>query len=505
MSVYSVRRILSLLLILLLLSIHACAMAAPSDYVRATPENLLPDHLYGESTVVMDADTGEILFSKNSRVRMYPASTTKIMTLLLALESGVSFDTPVTIPPEAGNVPADSSLIPVYKGEVTTFGDLLYGMMIHSGNDGANALAVLLGGSLDAFVQRMNERAAELGCVGTHFTNAHGYHDEHHYSTAQDLALITREALKYEEARKIVTTTSYTMKVYPRGEIPLSSSNSMLYESSSYYYEDCIGVKSGTHSRAGKCFVAAAERDGVRLIVVTLKCAENDNRWVDCIRMFNYGFTCYTAYSLEQMFDATGSSLAAIRISNAHKDDPMGGLLNLKITQVSNPEYERMVKSDNDGAMTAALQDFISRSELTIVDNLVAPISVGEIIGNYTYTAQNGEVITASLIAGRDVEAQPDPITLYDVFPFLRVFENKIVRLLILVLVLLVIVIALHGRAKRSRIDRRRRELYERRKREYMRKQRQGYPSNTRPTYRGRQTAVRRQGASRRKNDDDFF
>jgi len=158
----------------------------------------------------------------------------------------------------------------------------------------------------------------------------------------------------------------------------------------------------------------------------------------------------------------------------------MGDLLNLYITQVSDPGFERMCKTDNDGAMTAALQDFISRSELTIVDDLVAPIAEGEILGSYTYTSEYGEVITASLIAGRAIEAQPDPITLYDVFPFLRIFENRLVQLLILVLILLLIAVALHGRAKRRRLERRRRELYEHRRREYIRRQReQEYAART--------------------------
>ena len=174
------RSLASLLIILFLLLSPSLALAAPEDYDVNTPEALTQDELYGESAVAIDADTGEILFSKNARVRMYPASTTKVMTLLLAVESGWSFDTPVTIPPEAAEIPSDSSTVPVYPGEVMSFGDLLYGLMLHSGNDAANAVAVLVSGSIPAFVQRMNERAAELGCTGTHFANAHGYHDENH-------------------------------------------------------------------------------------------------------------------------------------------------------------------------------------------------------------------------------------------------------------------------------------------------------------------------------------
>lgn len=486
----TIRFLSSLLLAILLLVMNASAFALPQDYDINKPGELTADELYGESTVTIDADTGEVLFSKNSRVRMYPASTTKIMTLLLAVESGWSFDTQVTIPPEAADVPSDSSLVPVYKGEVTTFGDLLYGLMLHSGNDAANAIAVLVSGSVPAFVQRMNERAAELGCIGTHFTNAHGYHDDNHYSTAFDLALITREALKHDSVRQIVSTTSYTMNISPRGQVPLTNSNVLLNSGNTYYFEDCIGVKTGTHSRAGNCFVGAAEKDGVTLVTATLNCAESVHRWIDSIRMFKYGFLCYTPYTLEQMFDMTSSRIATTRVSNAHEDDEAGGILDLKITQVSNPEYERMIHTSSDTAMAAALDDFIQRAEIRLVDNLAAPISLGEIVGTFSYTARDGEVITASLIAGRDIAAQPERLTIYDLFPFLHIFDNPLVSLLAIILVLLILMVILYNNAKRRRKERRRRELYEQRRREYLRRQQ--------AAQNGRQPSASRSSATRR-------
>lgn len=516
MSIRTPKKFAFLLAVILMLT-AATALASPTDYDKSAPQNLSEDYLYGEAAVVMDGQSGEILFSKNSRVRMYPASTTKIMTLLLAVESGISFDTPVTIPPEAGNIPGDSSLIPIYAGETTTFGDLLYGMMLHSGNDGANAVAVLLEGSLDNFVRRMNERAEELGCTGTHFMNAHGYHDENHYSTAQDLALIAAEALKYDAARTIMATPSYTMNVSPRGEIKLSNTNILLREDSGYYYEDCIGVKTGSHSRAGQCFVGAAEKDGVTLVSVTLKCTESNQKWTDTIRLFNYGFTCYTPYTLEQMFQMIASRLATVRISNAAEDDPQGGQLTLNIAQVSNSEYERMIQTDSDTAMSRALDDFISRSVLNITSDLVAPISAGEILGSFSYTTQDGEAMTAALIASRDIEAQPETTTIYDVFPFLGLFDNLLVRLLLVVVALLILSIALYRAARRRRIERRRRELYERRRREYMNRERRRSASQSRTSSHSApvrrpstrippRTAARPQGRSavvRRKNDDD--
>ena len=162
--------------------------------MKITPARFPPDHLYAQTAVLIDAETGDVLFDKDSLVRMYPASTTKMMTLLLALESDIPLDQEIVIPEVAENVPSDSSLVPVYEGERMTFQDLLYGTMLHSGNDGANAIAYLVGGSIAQFVDMMNERAAQIGCTGTHFSNAHGYHDETHYSTAHDLASSPRRA-----------------------------------------------------------------------------------------------------------------------------------------------------------------------------------------------------------------------------------------------------------------------------------------------------------------------
>ena len=500
MYIQKFRRIAAFIAVLLAFSIALPAFAAPEDYDASKPAILSQDHLYAQTAVVIDADTGELLFDKDARVRMYPASTTKILTLLLAVESGWSMDMPVQIPEEAGDIPGDSSIIPVYKGETTTFGDLLYGMMLHSGNDGANAIAVLLSGSIPAFVERMNQRAAELGCTDTHFSNAHGYHDENHYSTAYDLALITREALKHDIIRRIVATPSYTMNVSPRGEIPLYSTNSLIVPNSGFYYENCIGVKTGAHSMAGRCFVGAAEKDGVTLITVVLNCSSDNEKWRDTTRMMEYGFTLFTPYTLEQMFDMTSSRLVTTRVSNAHEDDPMGGLLEMKIAQVSDPSYERMIQTGSESAMEAAMNDFLSRAQITLMDNLAAPITEGEFVGTFAYTARDGSEITAALIAGRSIEAQPERITIYDVFPFLAVFTNPLVQLLILVLAVLAVVLIVYTNAKRRRRERRRRELYEQRRREYMRAQhaanvRTNRPSKKRPP----------QKRKPRSNDDDIF
>ncbi len=469
----SLRRIALLLAVALALLCGAALAESPADYNRNVPQLLREGHLYADSAILVDAISGDVLFSKNARARMYPASTTKAMTLLLALESGISMDTPIVIPQQATQIPADSSLIPVFPGDMMSFRDLLYGFMLTSGNDGANAIAVLVSGNVEAFVDRMNRRAKELGCEDTHFVNPHGYHDPQHYSTALDLARIASEGIKLDAFRKITSAPSYIMKIQ-RGnnamEQRVVNSNSLLKSDNTYYYPDCIGIKTGYHSQAGQCFVGAAERDGVRLVTVDLHCMGSVDKWVDTIRLFNYGFTCYTGYSMEQMFNLAGSKIATLRVSNAIASDPYEGMLNLKIAQISDPEYVRMVENDNQAAMDEAIDDFVTRCELTVTSDMVAPISKGEIIGRLKYMDQSGREITALLVADRTIEEQPPRIELTDIFPVLTYFENPLVVLLAAVLILLIVLLVIAGIVRGARKDRQRKKIYEAKRLEYMRR-----------------------------------
>ncbi len=445
----------------------------PADYNTKVPQLLREGHLYSDSAVLVDATSGDVLFSKNARTRMYPASTTKVMTLLLALESGIAMDTAIVIPQAANQIPADSSLIPVFPGDLMTFRDLLYGFMLTSGNDGANAIAVLVSGNVDAFVEKMNKRAKELGCEDTHFANPHGYHDPQHYSTALDLARIASEGVKLDAFRRITSAASYVMKIQ-RGntemEQRVSNTNSLLKKDNTYYYPDCIGIKTGFHSQAGQCFVGAAERDGVRLVTVDLHSVGSQEKWVDTIRMFNYGFTRYTGYTMEQMFNFAGSKIATLRVSNAISSDPYDGMLNLKIAQISDPDYVRMVENDNEAAMDEAINDFVTRCELTVTSDMVAPISKGEIIGRLKYMDQSGKEVTALLVADRTIEEQPPRMKLTDIIPALAYFENPLVVLLAAVLILLIVLLVVAGIVRGVRKDRQRKKIYEAKRLEYMRR-----------------------------------
>ena len=475
----------------LMCAIPALGEESPSDYNRNVPQLLREGHLYSKAAALVDASNGDVLFTKNARQRMYPASTTKVMTLLLALESGIGMDTVIVVPKQANQIPADSSLIPVFPGDVMPFRDLLYGFMLTSGNDGANAVAVLVSGSVEAFVDKMNARAQEIGCEDTHFANPHGYHDENHWSTAMDLARIASEAVKLDAFRQITSTPSYVMHITRGGaeqEVRIVNTNSLLKKDNTYYYPDCIGIKTGYHSAAGQCFVGAAERDGVRLVTVDLGGIANQEKWIDTIRMFNYGFTCYTGYTMEQMFTLASPKIATLRVSNAIETDPQKGMLGLKIAQISDPDYTRMVENDNEQAMAEAVDDFVSRCEMTVTSDMTAPISEGEIIGKLRYVDQSGKEIKALLVAERSIAEQPPKAELTDFFPVLKYFENPLVVLLAAVLILLIVLLLIAAAIRGSRKDRRRKKIYEAHRLEYMR----------------RMSARRRREAKRRERYDDY-
>ncbi len=240
-----------------------------------------------EASVLIEAESGDVIYAQNADARLPMASTTKIMTALVAL-SGRELDFPVKVSPLAVGV--EGSSVYLTAGEELTMEDLLYAMMLESANDAATAIAVEIGGSVPDFAELMNAKAHELGCDNTHFTNPHGLDSEAHYTTAHDLAMITREALKNETFRKIVSTERHTIPMPEGGVRLLINHNRLLRENS-----DVIGVKTGFTKRSGRCLVTAAERDGVTVIAVTLS---DPNDWRDHTALLEYGLDAYTHYPL---------------------------------------------------------------------------------------------------------------------------------------------------------------------------------------------------------------
>lgn len=390
------------------------ALAEPTlaPYDMSAPENLQSAHLFAESALLIDRDTGEVLFNKNSRVRMFPASTTKIMTLLLGIESGVPLDEMVTIPKEAADVPAGSSVIPVKPGDVMSWRDLLYSFMLSSGNDGANAVAVRVDGSIEAFVEHMNARAAELGLEGTHYVNAHGYHDANHYTTAQDLATLARYAMENETFRDVVKQPKWTITVTRGGttkSADIISRNSLLQSGEKYYYPDCNGIKTGHHGKAGWCFVGSAERDGMRLICVVLNCDQENDKWFDAARLFEYGFTKYRDVPASELMERAASGFNNVQIEGAAEGTET---LELNLYEVDDGGATMKAVDSSEAALDQLAEQLGERAEVNWTRDLKAPVGAGEIMGNVRCALPDGGEVKALLVASRDVEtpATPEPV-----------------------------------------------------------------------------------------------
>ena len=236
--------------------------------------------LSGESYILMDGSTGRVLYEKDANKKMEMASTTKIMTALIALEKG-NLNDKVRVDDRAVGV--EGSSIYLKKGEVMTLKDLTYGLMLRSGNDAAVAMAYHIGGSSEEFVNLMNEKAKSIGAVNTNFTNPNGLHHENHYSTAYNIALITKEAFKYSEFAEIVGSKSYTSDREENNYF--YNKNKTLWE-----YAGGNGVKTGYTTNSGRCLVSSAEKNGMNLIAVSLNASDwfNDN-----YKLLDYGFDNY--------------------------------------------------------------------------------------------------------------------------------------------------------------------------------------------------------------------
>ena len=233
-----------------------------------------------KSAVVMEASTGRVLYQKNAFEKMPMASTTKIMTALVAIENG-NLDDRVTVSPNASGI--EGSSIWLSPGETMTLSDLLFGLMLASGNDAAVAIAEHIGGDVETFVGMMNDKAREIGAYNTHFANPHGLPADNHYTTAYDLALISAYAMQNKIFREVVKTQYKTLPWEGHEwDRVVKNKNKILWN-----YEGGNGIKTGFTKEAGRCLAAAAEREGMQLVSVVLCAPDMFN---DCMALMDYGF-----------------------------------------------------------------------------------------------------------------------------------------------------------------------------------------------------------------------
>lgn len=289
-----------------------------ADYWPDAPETLSP------GVILMEESTGTILYEKNSDEAHYPASITKIMTTLLALENGNLSDM-VTFSDDAINNTEGSGIARDY-GEQMTLEQCLYGVMLESANECAYAVAEHVGGTVENFVDMMNAKAKELGCTNTHFANPHGLQDENHYTTAHDMALIAQAAYQNETFRIIIGTKMYTIPPTNKHaeETVLRNHHDMLctYHNANrkYLYPYCVGGKTGYTATANSTLVTYAEKDGMTLICVVMN-TQSPNQFIDTVNLFDYAFDNFQVLNVSEN-DTDYSAEATVDNGNLNNIEP---------------------------------------------------------------------------------------------------------------------------------------------------------------------------------------
>lgn len=428
-------------LITLLLAVLLCVSIFPSalaEYDPTHPEILQNEHLTASSVILINADTGKVVFSKNEKAKMYPASTTKIMTVLVALEmmqnNEEALKQKCLVTESAVNLAEDESSARLKAWSEVPLIDLLYAAILPSGNDAANAIAENLGG-MESFAQRMNQKAYELGCTKTNFVNSHGLHDENHYTTAEDMALIAKAAMENEIFREIVSASTHAMS---GGNSSVSNRNDFLNPNKGErYYEYGTGVKTGTTSAAGNCFVGSATKNGINLISVVFNASKDATRYSDTIKLMEYGFAQFESTTIAELYLETPR---VVDIARFALDDPEVGRLALELQLTpSSTKPNPIVLSQDEKALW--IQQFYSRTVTEFTRELVAPIAAGEVMGTLTYYPENDVPVIYELIASRSIEARVSTVpsldeiitaALNDPNPFPRItFELVLIHIII--------------------------------------------------------------------------
>ena len=325
--------------------------------------------------LLMDARTGQVLARKRASEEAAPASLTKMMTVLLATEALPDLDTPVTLPEDIfpALYKADASMAGFQPGETVTVRDLLYGAMLPSGAECCEALARQVSGSEEAFVERMNQRAAELGMADTHFCNATGLPAEGHVTSAYDIALMSRELIRnHPDIRQYTTIWMDSLR---DGASSLVNTNRLIR-----FYQGATGLKTGSTDSALYCLSGTAERDGMELIAVIMKAPTSTQRFEDATNLLNYGFSTYT---LENVVPESALPPVPVSLGTQATVQPVLG------------ENTHLLL---EKAKAGSLQQLV-----TLADSVEAPVAAGSQLGTLTITSGEEVVAELPILAGEEI------------------------------------------------------------------------------------------------------
>ena len=367
-------------------------------------------------------NAGAVVYEKNSNKRSYPASTTKIMTFIITAENVSDLEnTSVTIKQDIiSGLDLESTVMGLssHIGEKVSVKDLLYGLMLPSGNDAALVLADYVGGGISGFVEKMNAKAAELGCKNTHFANPHGLYDTNHYSTAHDMALIAKHAMKIKGFMDICNTVYYT----PDGFKTLHNTNYMLdseAEGGQYYYQYTKGIKTGYLDEAGKCLVTSSDKNGDKYLCVCLGAAfsyaENVNYAMkDSAKLYDWA---YKNLGVQTIY-GTADSLASVDVKYVRNGKTLEAVPEKEISAFLPNNYDKKKL----------------KVEINCPEQVDAPVTQGDVLGTVSVKYEDLDLGLTNLVAAEDVERDISP---------LEVFVTEHMQLIIIVSAVLVLIIVL--------------------------------------------------------------
>lgn len=383
------KRIIGVFLLIMLLGSNMTAAMASDEL----------SNLQTQAIILIDQNTGEVLYEKNAHQKMSPASTVKLLTALVALDYAGP-DDEVTIGNEVLQVPLDASKAGHVPGDQLTMKELLTALLLPSGNDSAFSIAsyvikkvtghdnVYYDTANAQFAKLMNQKAKEIGATESNFTNPHGYDDPNNYTTASDMALIMREAMNNPVISEIMSTTEYTYKNQNGKEYYWKNRNLLIDPSKpAYYYQYATSGKTGFTDGAGECLVATATKDDVKLIVALYN-SPTDARWGEAKTLFDYGFNNFENYTI------------------AHKGDVVDTAAVAQYTKKGPSEIEAVATDDITVLLNKNDIDKIEKSVVWDNDNFVAPIEAGQAVGKVTYSLNQNVLGQVNLVAKSDIQKQ---------------------------------------------------------------------------------------------------
>ncbi|MFY9297440.1 MAG: D-alanyl-D-alanine carboxypeptidase family protein [Caldicoprobacterales bacterium] len=405
------------LALLLVISLANPIVASPEtdsvdiNVISTTQESI---NVEAKGAILMGLDNGEILFSKDANKKLYPASTTKILTALVALENG-DLDEVVTVGNEAYLCPYDSSKAGLDIGEEITLENLLYGLMLPSGNDAAYTIAVHIGrkvkgdptlsinDAVKVFIDLMNKRSRELGAKNSHFVTPDGYHDDEHFTTPYDMALISAEAMKHDMFRKIVSTRMFTIPDWSSLHDPnvedetryWRNSNALIHPNDTYYYADATGIKTGYTSKALHCLVTSASRDNMELLTVVLG-STKIGKWTDSAALLDYGFNNFDKY---EPF-SHGQQISILNIQGNTEDNWV------RVISDKAPGY--LVPKDKINSVRQEIKwaDEVIQGEDQTDVSIPAPVSKHQKVGTMIISLDGKVLDKIDLVTSRAVEKE---------------------------------------------------------------------------------------------------